>query len=317
MTPIAVFALNRPRHLQTTLEALERSFAYQGQNHPLFIFCDTPKEGASWEGVEEVRAIADRFGQLVIRPENFGFRNITEGVTQLCESDGKVIVIEDDVVVSPDFLPFIEGALRHYQDDPRLFQVSGFMYQWTKSIAHAPFFLPHAFIWGWATWQRAWKHFSWEAPGWEAFVAQSHPIFDAFGAMPFTKMLEKTMRGAWNTWDTCWMYAVYRARGLCLYPPSTLVWNSGVGTGTHGQGHTGPELGGREGYLHGDLTLEDFAQPRLGQWEYPPPHFSLEPLERLATCFAQERGKNSLKYRLKRDLKQWQVRWRKEHLSWP
>jgi hypothetical protein len=76
-------------------------------------------------------------------------------------------------------------------------------------------------------------------------------------------MLRATQTGKLNTWDVQWAYAVFNRGGLGLYPWRSLVWNSGVGCGTHGSaGRT--IIDERLEVVHGRLTRADFLKPRLG-----------------------------------------------------
>jgi hypothetical protein len=188
-TPIAVFAYNRPLHLQITLEALGRCEGFEGDQ--VRIFCDAPRTPAQAAGVAEVRRLARDWtaahgGTVCERAENFGFRNITAGVTDLCRAHGRVIVVEDDIVVAPDFLNYLHAALDRYADEPRVFLASAFMYADAQPPEPPLFFLPTALIWGWATWQRAWQHYDWNAPGWQELLAdpRRRRRFDVGGCYP-------------------------------------------------------------------------------------------------------------------------------------
>lgn len=306
MPPIAIFAYNRPNHLKLALEAVERSEKHMGSTFPIYIFCDAPKKQEHAEAVERTREVAAAFtgAKVICRPHNYGFRNITEGISELTDTFGEVIVVEDDVVVAPDFLRFMVEGLRRYASNPQVFMVSGFMYFGSQPQKPETFFLPSSFIWGWATWKRAWEHFTYEPKGVEAFLQnrEERYRFDYFGALPFSKMLEKTIKGQWVTWDTQWMFTLFQQKGLALYPHRSLVWNSGVGGGTHG--HAGsidqdPLLGEREYYIHGNLSIRDFQHPRL-KWplQFPDRVQADEKAMRLLACtFLQERLRK--KWRLK------------------
>lgn len=272
--PIAVFAHRRPVHLSLTLESLGRCSGYEETD--LFVYCDAARASAEAPVVEKTCKVArawvsEHGGKVVEREENMGFRNIVSGITELCARYGRVIVVEDDLVVSPDFLRYMRESLDRYEREPRVFLVSGFMY----AVRHPPkpevFFLPVSLTWGWGTWERAWKSFDWDADGWREFLADPRlrKRFDVNGCFPFSRMLESTMTGKLKTWDIQWCYAVFRAGGLGLYPRQSLVWNTGMGCGAHGRGQE-PVLDTRMKQIHGSLTREDFTRPRLPSgWTFP------------------------------------------------
>lgn len=53
---------------------------------------------------------------LIAREENYGLaRNVIEGVTEIIERYGTVIVLEDDLVTNRYFLRFMNDALSRYE----------------------------------------------------------------------------------------------------------------------------------------------------------------------------------------------------------
>lgn len=48
-------------------------------------------------------------------------RSIVEGVSQVVSQYGKVIVLEDDLITSPNFLHFMNQALDFYNDIKKFF----------------------------------------------------------------------------------------------------------------------------------------------------------------------------------------------------
>ena len=80
-------------------------------------------------------------------------------MTSLCEKYGCVVVVEDDLEVSPDFLKFMFNALERYSDDEDVMQVAGHTIAPPDDLKKDAFFLPITTTWGWGTWDRAWKHF--------------------------------------------------------------------------------------------------------------------------------------------------------------
>lgn len=268
--PIALFAYKRPNHLKLCLEAIGRAEEFCNRKFPLTIYCDAPCKEEDRKEVEATIAVAKSSGRVVIcREKNLGFRNITEGIQELCDKHSNVIVIEDDVIIAPDFLAFMLASMEAYENDERVFMISGFMYHGMENYEKESFFLRSPFIWGWATWKRAWRHFTWEPEGWQTFLKnkKEKSEFDFYGSHPFSKGLEKTMTGRWNTWDAQWMFSHFSQGGLALYPSKSLVWNCGVGGGFHGSSKldADPLSSKREFYLHGNYSIEDFQKPRVSK----------------------------------------------------
>lgn len=305
--PIALFAYNRPAHLKLCLEFLENSQQKLEKRLPLYIFCDAAASKEQQVMVDETRKVAHAWvaqygGAVIERTKNRRFENITSGITALIEKYGKAIIVEDDVVVAPDFLSYMVEALYKYQDDPQVFMISGFMYfnsQKPRTSRPSTFFLNTAFIWGWATWGRAWKHYTWEPTGIPEFLADKKQkyLFDIYGSFPFSKILEKQWKKECNTWDIQWMYILFQQGALSLYPHQSLVWNSGVGGGTHGAAKEldkDPLQCKKEEYIHGNMALDDFRKPRLKNLQFPQEtKVDKKALQRLAKVFLKQRGKSS------------------------
>jgi hypothetical protein len=94
---------------------------------------------------------------LVYRNTNFGLaRNITDGVTTVLARHESVIVVEDDIVVSPFFLRFMNEALQTYRDVPRVGSISGYCLPLTDPVPET-YFIRGADCWGWATWRDRWR----------------------------------------------------------------------------------------------------------------------------------------------------------------
>ncbi len=202
------------------------------------MFSDGPKPGVT--EVEEVRRVVKEMlpeARLIASEQNKGLaRSITEGVSRLTDEFGAVIVIEDDLVLAPQFLTYMDSALATFAAEDRVLQVSGFSHDVDNPPATAGF-LPMTSSWGWATWKRAWATFDLDASGARAMLsdADARRRFDLGGAMPYSRMLERQLEGEIDSWAVKFYLSVFERNGFVLYPPRTLVDNKGFdGSGTHG-----------------------------------------------------------------------------------
>ena len=237
LAPIALFAYRRPNHLAKTVAALRAN--PEARDSILYVFCDAAKDLSSAEGVRQVRALTrgiDGFANIepVFHSRNLGLaRNITEGVSAVLAKHDSVIVIEDDVVVSPFFLRFMNDALAFYKDESRVGSISGFSF---PIAAPETFFIRGADCWGWATWRDRWRHYS---PDGSKLLAQLNErglagAFDLEGAMAYTQMLKDQIAGGNDSWAVRWHASCFLRDLLILYPGRTLVHNIGNdGSGTH------------------------------------------------------------------------------------
>ncbi len=240
MTPIAVFTYNRPEHTQRALRAL--AACRRLSECRVHVYCDgakTPPQAAAVDASRRVvRDWAAQHAALVVeRPQNLGLaRSIAGGVSELCAQYGRVIVVEDDLVVSPDFIDYMVQALDRYAEAEQVYQISGYMFPVEHPLVPDAFFLPLTTTWGWATWQRAWQHFDWNAPGARQQLAdrEFRRRFDLDDSYPYAAMLEQRLAGQTDSWGILWWYTVFTTGALVLHPRQSLVWNGGFdGSGTH------------------------------------------------------------------------------------
>jgi hypothetical protein len=99
--------------------------------------------------------------------------------------------------------------------------------------------LPVSTSWGWGTWHRAWAKFDPAASAWPAIRANAaeRRRFDLDGCYDYSEMMERQIIGRSDSWAIRWYLSVFSHNGLVIYPPTSLVANTGMdGSGSHGRG---------------------------------------------------------------------------------
>ena len=237
--PILLFTYNRLNHTRRCIESLQQNSL--SAESELFIYSDAAKSEDQETAVQAVRQYLhtiDGFKQITFieRSENWGLaRNIIDGVTTQVNRYGKVIVLEDDLVVAPHFLEFMNEALETYKDEPRVGHIQAC--DFTKEPT-----LPDTFLikwtgsWGWATWDRAWKHFN---PNGKELLQELEArkltyTFDFNGKYGFTRMLRRQIAGQNNSWAIRWNASLFLKDIFSLNVGRSLVQNEGFdGSGTN------------------------------------------------------------------------------------
>ncbi len=238
LSPVLLFTYNRPAHTRQTIDALLQNKGCQDSE--LYVFSDGYRDNSDKEGVLEVRKFIhtiDGFKKIHIQEnqENAGLaKSIIDGVTQIIEEHGKVIVLEDDLVTAPYFLSFMNEALERFEKEERIGHIHGYCYPLPN--------LPDAFLikwtgsWGWGTWKRAWQQFN---PNGEELLLEINrrglsKTFDFNGNYPYTRMLQKQVRGTNNSWAIRWNASLFLKGMLSVNAGKSLVINTGFdGSGTH------------------------------------------------------------------------------------
>jgi len=237
--PIALFVYNRPTHTERMLKFLKQNEL--SAESRLFIFSDGPKTAADEENVKEVREIlknTDGFKsvEIIERKTNMGLADsIIAGVSKLVKDYGQVIVFEDDLITSPHTLTYFNDALIRYRKEEKVMHIGAYMYHLKDNTLPESFFYRAATSWGWATWDRAWKHFNPDIDNLMAqFDAKKRTQFSIDHTMNFWKQMQDFKRGKNNSWAIRWYASIFLQGGLTLNPAQSLVNNIGHdGTGVH------------------------------------------------------------------------------------
>mgnify|MGYP003525047159 FL=1 len=237
--PILLFVYNRPEHTHRCIESLLKN-TLASESH-LFIYADGAKDSTQQEAVNEVRNYIrsiQGFKQITLmeRSENWGLaRNIIDGVTTQVNRYGKVIVLEDDLVVAPYFLQFMNEALEVYKDEPKVGHIQACDFTQDTTLPDT-FLIKWTGSWGWATWDRAWKHFN---PNGNELLQELEErklthVFDFNGKYGFTRMLRRQIEGKNNSWAIRWNASLFLKDILSLNVGRSLVQNEGFdGSGTN------------------------------------------------------------------------------------
>lgn len=232
LAPIAIFAFRRPEHVARLIESLRANPEFARSQ--VVAYCDGPRTAADEAPVAETRRVLRAAGipnfRMVERDGNLGLaRSIIAGVTELCAEHGRVIVLEDDLVLSPTFLAYMNEGLSRYADCPSVYAVNGTMYPVSLPARTDAIFLPLVNSSGWGTWRRAWSDFDESASGYGELARDRgrRLSFDLDGNFPFFQMLEARVRGKNDSWAIRWYLTVFMRSGLGLFPSRSLVENRG------------------------------------------------------------------------------------------
>jgi GT2 family glycosyltransferase len=170
LAPIILFVYNRPKHTRKTLEALSNNLL--ADQSVLYIYCDGVSENSSLENNKNNELVKNVIREkkwckeviIVESPINKGLAtSVINGVSDIVEKYGKIIVLEDDLLTAHTFLKFMNEALGRYVDCENVIQISGYSFPAPKIKANnSSFFLPLSSTWGWATWKHSWDSIDFE-----------------------------------------------------------------------------------------------------------------------------------------------------------
>ena len=233
--PILLFTYKRLDTLKQTVAALEKNDSAALSD--LFIFSDAAKKEEDKTVVNQVRAYLKtikgfRSIQIVEREENLGLaRSIISGTSWVLSKYDKAIVVEDDLITTPNFLAFMNAALERYKAETSVFSIAGFAFNLNTSglqYKYDAYFLNRPWPWGWATWKDRWEKIDWEVRSYASFK-KDRKLRKAFseGGSDLNKMLREQMEGKIDSWAIRWSYHQFRIGGITLFPVYSKVYNAG------------------------------------------------------------------------------------------
>lgn len=242
LAPIVAFVYDRPIHAKKMLVSLMNNEL--SNDSELFIFADGPKPNAHKEQLDRITEtrkiiIEEKWCgkvHIIEREKNIGLYNsITRGIQEVVDKYEKIIVLEDDLVLSKYFLKYMNDALDIYKDDDRVMQISGYMFPVELLEKKDTFFVPLTTAWGWATWKRSWNFFDSSMEGFEKLKEnkEMRRRFNFNDSYPYYRILKNQMNKKFVL-DIRFYLSVFMKNGLVLFPRKTLVKNIGFdGSGTH------------------------------------------------------------------------------------
>lgn len=236
LAPICLFTYNRLSETQQTIEALKKN--YLASKSELFIFSDGPKNAQANFKVAAVRQYLKTVTgfktiEIIESISNKGLANsIISGVTQVIQKYGKVIVLEDDLITSPNFLDYMNQALDFYETNDKIYSISGFTLELeSKNAIQNDYYLGYrSFSWGWATWKNRWKNIDWDIKNWKKILLTPalHQAISK-GGSDIPLMLFKQQTGKIDSWAVRWCCNQLLNNQLTVLPKKSKIINIGFG----------------------------------------------------------------------------------------
>jgi len=235
-TPILFLIFNRP---DTTHRVFERIREIKPKQ--LFIAADGPRENREGEKekCDKARNIINNIDwacevKTLFRDKNLGCGMAVNGaITWFFDHVNQGIILEDDTLPNTDFFLYCEQLLNLYQDSDEIMHISGSNYADTKDLKESYYFSKFPFIWGWATWSRAWKKYQFNykylpLDEKQVIINQnfaSNEIREYW--LSIYRWFEYTPKSF--TWDYQWFLSIWLNQGLVIMPKKNLTENIGFG----------------------------------------------------------------------------------------
>lgn len=235
--PVCLFVFAREDYTKRVLDSLSENML--AKDTDVYVFSDMWIKEKDQTGVENVRkeindaCWKNKFNKFEVyeAPKHKGLaKSIIEGVTRVINEYGRVIVVEDDLILAPLYLSFMNKALDFYSDDLHIGSVSGYQnnmplpYDYNEDV----YLFYRSCSWGWGTWKRVWDNVDWNISDYKKFKKSlvDRLRFDRAG-YDMTLMLKDQMEGRIDSWSIRFDYNLFRMNLLSVYSAKPYVKNGG------------------------------------------------------------------------------------------
>tara|TARA_Y100000385_G_C12998745_1_gene596140 strand:- start:66 stop:962 length:897 start_codon:yes stop_codon:yes gene_type:complete len=235
LAPVCLFVYNRLNETSLTVANLKANTL--AVNTELFIFSDGPRSKDDIESVQSVRDFITTISGFqsvnVFNSEiNKGLANsIISGVSEMLMKYSQVIILEDDLITSPNFLDFMNQALDFYNSYDRVISISGFTLpiDFKNEATCDIYFSYRASSWGWATWKDRWFDIDWEVADYTDFsLSRKLQVEFNRGGDDMSRMLKKQMNNDIDSWAIRFCYHQFKHDKLTVMPRVSKVRNIGL-----------------------------------------------------------------------------------------
>jgi len=303
-TPILFLIFNRPEITQSVFEEIKKQ-----KPKYLYVAADgaRPNIVEDLEKCKATRALViegidwDCEVKILFRDENLGCgKAVSEAITWFFDNVEQGIILEDDCLPHPSFFGYCETLLERYKEDEKVYAIGGTNFQNGNQIGDdSYFFSNYAYVWGWASWRRAWDLYDFNLKQLEAYkekqlikTIDKRSVFKNYWISIYEKVVNKEI----DTWDYQWNFAIWNNGGLTIVPNVNLISNIGFGNEAT---HTG-----------GSSVFEKMATKDIGELIHPKRIQVDEKADRYVSdaCFnIHENIKITidLSNRLKKNIKKW------------
>lgn len=244
LAPIIIFVYNRLDYVKNLVASLARN--KEAKESDVFIFSDGPKNE---KVAPKVAAVREYLGELtkvhcfkqltvIMAEQNNGLaKSIIDGVTRVMDEYGQAIIVEDDTVVSKDFLDYMNRGLEYYKDDDKIWAIGGYSRPLKSAQAqpHDIYLTQRISSYTWASWKDRWDKVDWDLTQYPKFFfdRKQRKQFALWGEdRPY--MLDAQACGKISSWAIRFEYSMMVNNMYAILPAcSRAICNGNDGSGTH------------------------------------------------------------------------------------
>lgn len=234
-TAILIIGFNRPALLENLLRIIDSGA------RRIYVSIDAPRDTQEWELVESSKKVAEAFKSrrgegktlLNFRQKNLGLsKAVVSAIDWAFETEEKLIILEDDILPSKDFLSYMDHYLDRYQNDFHVWQVGGHNANPRTTLNRSYYLSIFPMIWGWGTWRTRWKMYEQDLSKFEGKLVANLKSYVDF------EILDSVFDDYWesrilalklgrDTWDYQWAFSMWMHKSFSVQPGSNRTLNLG------------------------------------------------------------------------------------------
>ena len=227
--PILIACFTRHQKLREILRPLE------GLPNPIYVVLDSPRDDSDRRKVAEVCKVLQTSNldikDMLTFKVNQGTNSVALGVDWVLRENDSVIVIEEDIFVSSQFIPFAENMLKKYKSDFRVWSITAMNLVPCEQLTRprdSYRFSCYFYAWGWATWRDRWEQMI-PLEQWDINSLRTPKTVRNTLAIEHWKSRMREVRSgrAPGLWDYRWIYTYWEKRWLTVVPNKNLALNIG------------------------------------------------------------------------------------------
>ena len=230
--PILILTYNRPNKFLMVLKSLDKIQPYK-----IYISCDGPKNTNDINNIKKINENIKNINWKTKVYKNFLNKNmgprlgVQNGLNWFFKNEKMGIILEDDNLPSKSFFKFCEELLIKYQNNKKIYAISGFNFKGRTNFGDGDYFISKYFLtWGWATWRRVWNSSNKKLdywPTWKRNRTLDKIHNNKLEVRYWAKFIKKYYDGSIIGYDIPFLASMWKDKSFCILPNLNMIKNIG------------------------------------------------------------------------------------------
>lgn len=228
-TPVLITAFRRPDFLSKVLGC------FHGRDNPIYVWLNGAHDSTDERSIRECLEVIGRTTANVVAVRNNSEhypsgQSIINAIDWIFSVESSAIILEDDILISPEFIDFMESSLEYFKPlESGVGSIVGSCFvplenRSSRSLRKTIF----TSSWGWATWKDRWSDFDRDLTRWDEQRTLFPPLLrDIPSRVRFNSIFSSIKCGDFDAWDYRWQYTNWKNEWVTIAPNANLVMNIG------------------------------------------------------------------------------------------